>query len=63
VAEARDASGALFGFERTLKISGQPASAIVAAAKAFGQGDDITVLTVSFVALPVETQDMEPVRR
>ncbi len=54
VVEARDASGVLFGFERTLEISSRPAAAIVAAAKQFGQQDDITVLTVSFVAQPVE---------
>jgi Stage II sporulation protein E (SpoIIE) len=53
VVEARDRSGALFGFERTRDISSQSASAIVAAAKEFGQQDDITVLTVSFVAKPV----------
>ncbi len=54
VIEARDRSGALFGFERTREISGQPASAIVAAAKEFGQQDDITVLTVCLAAKEVE---------
>ena len=54
VVEARDTNGALFGFERTREISSRSANAIVAAAKEFGQEDDITVLTVSFVGQPVE---------
>jgi hypothetical protein len=47
VVEAREKTGALFGFERTAAISTHPAEAIAAAAQAFGQDDDITVLTVS----------------
>ena len=46
VAEARDASGALFGFDRTRAISTESAEAIAAAARGFGQEDDITVLTL-----------------
>ena len=46
VVEARDAQGALFGFEATRAISAQPADAIAAAALKYGQADDITVLTV-----------------
>jgi phosphoserine phosphatase RsbU/P len=46
VVEARDKSGALFGFERTAGLSTQPADAIAQAAQAFGQDDDITVLSV-----------------
>jgi sigma-B regulation protein RsbU (phosphoserine phosphatase) len=46
VVEARDAGGALFGFERTRAISKQTAAAIAAAALGFGQEDDVTVLTV-----------------
>ena len=45
--------GELFGFERTRMISGEEASAIAAAAKAFGQEDDITVLTVARRPLPM----------
>ena len=52
VVEARSAVGELFGFERTRMISGEEASAIAAAAKAFGQEDDITVLTVARRPLP-----------
>jgi uncharacterized membrane protein YgdD (TMEM256/DUF423 family) len=47
VVEARNQRGELFGFTRTAAISTQPAEAIAAAAQAFGQEDDITVLTVS----------------
>ena len=47
VVEARDARGALFGFEATRAISAQSANAIAAAALEFGQADDITVLTVT----------------
>jgi serine phosphatase RsbU (regulator of sigma subunit) len=48
VVEARRQSGELFGFDRTREISQCPAQEIAAAAKAFCQDDDITVLTVSF---------------
>jgi hypothetical protein len=52
VVEAQSATGELFGFERTRQISTQSAEAIAAAAQAFGQEDDITVLTLTFA--PVE---------
>jgi phosphoserine phosphatase RsbU/P len=52
IVEASDASGQLYGFERTRAISSQSAAAIAAAAKAFGQEDDITVLTVSRLSVP-----------
>ena len=48
VVEAQNKSGALFGFERTRSISGQPAEQIASAAREFGQEDDITVVTVEF---------------
>lgn len=47
VVEARDKTGALFGFERAAAISVQPAEAIAQAAQAFGQDDDITVLALA----------------
>jgi serine phosphatase RsbU (regulator of sigma subunit) len=50
VCEARTAAGELFGFDRTAAISTQSAEAIAQAAQAFGQEDDITVLTVKAVA-------------
>jgi serine phosphatase RsbU (regulator of sigma subunit) len=47
VVEARDASGLLYGFERTRSISRQPASTIARTAQQFGREDDITVLSVT----------------
>jgi len=46
VVEAASATGELFGFERTREMSSQPAQEIADAAKAWGQNDDITVVTV-----------------
>lgn len=46
VLEARQPSGELFGFDRVHNLSNQSAFYIADAAKAFGQQDDITVLTV-----------------
>jgi len=48
VVEARNASGELFGFDRTAAISGETASQVAKAAELFGQEDDITVLTLCF---------------
>lgn len=53
VVEARKPSGELFGFERTAAIASEPAERIVQAAQAFGQEDDITVLTVAFAGAGV----------
>ena len=50
VVEARDKTGALFGFERAAALSTQPAEAIAEAARHFGQEDDITVLSVTRTA-------------
>jgi hypothetical protein len=47
VVEARNASGELFGFDRTRDICNQPAGQIADTAARFGQEDDITVLTVA----------------
>jgi len=46
VVESREPSGELFGFDRVHNLSNQSAFYIADAAKAFGQEDDITVLTV-----------------
>jgi len=51
VVEARDKTGALFGFQRTAALSTQPAESIAQAAQAFGQDDDITALTLALVSL------------
>jgi phosphoserine phosphatase RsbU/P len=49
VAEAQDAEGHLFGFDRITEMlgSGAAAATLAAAAQTFGQEDDITVLTVA----------------
>lgn len=46
VVEAANSTGELFGFERTREISTKPAAEIAEAARAWGQTDDITVVTV-----------------
>src|SRR6185437_7373613 len=53
VVEAQSASGELFGFDRTRAISTHSAEQIAAAAQAFGQEDDITVLTLAFAPAEV----------
>jgi len=50
VVEARKPSGELFGFDRVHNLSNQSAFYLAEAAKAFGQEDDITVLTVRRLA-------------
>ncbi|MBS1803794.1 MAG: SpoIIE family protein phosphatase [Acidobacteria bacterium] len=52
VVEASNPSGHLYGFDRTRDISSQSAASIAEAARAFGQSDDITVLTVTRLAVP-----------
>lgn len=51
VVEAKNATGELFGFERTCQISAQTAQSIAEQARRFGQTDDITVLTLNRLAL------------
>lgn len=48
VAEAQDAQGQLFGFDRIARMAQQTVSAaeMASAAQTFGQQDDITVLRV-----------------
>lgn len=53
VVESRDKTGTLFGFERSAALSTEPAEAIARTAQAFGQDDDITVLTLSYTGVPV----------
>jgi phosphoserine phosphatase RsbU/P len=53
VVEARNPSGELFGFDRTRAISRESAESIAQAAQAFGQEDDITVLTLAFTGVEV----------
>jgi serine phosphatase RsbU (regulator of sigma subunit) len=53
VVEAQNATGELFGFERTAAISSQTAEEIARAAQHFGQEDDITVLTLTMAPAEV----------
>ena len=53
VLEARNAAGELLGFDRMRTLSVESAAQIAAAAQAFGQEDDITVLTLRFAPAPV----------
>lgn len=46
VIEAMTPSGELLGFDRAARLSNRPAEEIARAAQAFGQEDDITVLTL-----------------
>jgi Stage II sporulation protein E (SpoIIE) len=55
VVEAMSPTGQLYGFERTRGISTESARDIAAAAQAFGQEDDITVLTIA--RLPISSVD------
>jgi sigma-B regulation protein RsbU (phosphoserine phosphatase) len=54
VVEAQDKSGELFGFDRTMAISQEPAMRIAEIVRAFGQLDDITVVTLDFSGAPME---------
>jgi phosphoserine phosphatase RsbU/P len=55
VVEARNRAGELFGFERARMIAARPPESIAQEAQAFGQQDDITVLTLSITAAPALT--------
>jgi hypothetical protein len=50
VVEAENSQRELFGFERARELSTRPSAEIAAAAQAFGQNDDITVVTVRRIA-------------
>jgi serine phosphatase RsbU (regulator of sigma subunit) len=53
VVEARNEAGELFGFERTKTLSREPAAKIAQTAQAFGQEDDITVVTLTLLPAAV----------
>lgn len=57
IVEARNPSGELFGFDRTQQISTSGAEAIAQAAIDFGQDDDITVLTLTWLETPRQSMD------
>jgi len=54
IAEATDADGHLFGFERVEELlrTDSSASAVADSAQSFGQEDDISVITVTRIAVP-----------
>jgi hypothetical protein len=52
VVEARRATGELYGFDRTRAVSMRAAQEIASEARAFGQEDDITVLTIGLAPVP-----------
>ena len=56
VVEARDKTGALFGFDRTAAVSTQDANQIATTAELFGQEDDITTLTLIATAVAQPAQ-------
>jgi hypothetical protein len=61
VIEARNTRGELFGFERTAAIAASAAEDIARAAQAFGQEDDITVLTLTrLAAAPSSASEARP---
>jgi serine phosphatase RsbU (regulator of sigma subunit) len=47
VPEARASDGKLLGFDQLGRLTLSPAEAIADAAQAFGQDDDITVVTIA----------------
>jgi hypothetical protein len=53
VVEARNKTGELFGFDRMRQIGTHSAEEIARAAQAFGQEDDITVLTLTLAPVAV----------
>jgi phosphoserine phosphatase RsbU/P len=53
VVEAQNEKGELFGFDRSRELSRRPAAEIAEAARAFGQEDDITVVSIEREPEPV----------
>jgi hypothetical protein len=47
VVEARSKTGELYGFDRLAPLTLKPAQEIAATARAFGQEDDITVVSIA----------------
>jgi serine phosphatase RsbU (regulator of sigma subunit) len=58
IAEATDANGSLFGFERVKELlrTARSAAGIAEAAQAFGQDDDISVISITRVPVPTVSQ-------
>jgi serine phosphatase RsbU (regulator of sigma subunit) len=60
VVEARNTRGELFGFERTREPIGRAPSQIAQAAQAYGQNDDITVLSITRLPVRASTAPLAP---
>jgi stage II sporulation SpoE-like protein len=58
VLEAQSREGELLGFDRTRAMSTLPAAEIAARAKAFGQNDDITVVTIAYQGTATELPEL-----
>ena len=58
IVEAQKQDGEMFGFERAREFSTQPAAAIVAAAQRFGQQDDMTVVAIERMPVPVSIPEL-----
>ena len=56
VVEARNETGELFGFDRTVAIADHSAETIAQKAIEFGQDDDITVITLTRLACPEQSR-------
>jgi serine phosphatase RsbU (regulator of sigma subunit) len=58
IAEATDANGRLFGFERVQELlrTARSAAGIAEAAQAFGQDDDISVISITRVPVPTMSE-------
>jgi hypothetical protein len=54
--EATNSRQELFGFDRLRNISTEEAQRIAETAKRFGQEDDITVLTLRRLSVPIKTR-------
>ncbi len=57
VVEAQSKSGELLGFDRTQELSTRSAVEIAEIANRFGQVDDITVVTIGFVGVAVDSEE------
>jgi sigma-B regulation protein RsbU (phosphoserine phosphatase) len=52
IVEAQNATGELFGFDRTRGIATQPVAKMIEAARHFGQQDDMTAISIARPAAP-----------
>jgi phosphoserine phosphatase RsbU/P len=60
VVEAQNTKGELLGFERAAELSTKQATDIAAAAKRYGQSDDITVVAIAWQGAPIRHEPVAP---